>query len=100
MRNNEVVETIWKYAKQSGLKEISGEKRGWPTIKAKEECQNMDSVLEELRDILTSTGMSQIEADQLLSRFLEEQAYDYVCCIELMRKGITPKVKKDTKHMN
>jgi len=60
----------------------------------------MDSALEELRDILASTGMSQIEADQLLSRFLEEQAYDYVCCMELMRKGITPKVKEDTKHMN
>ena len=60
----------------------------------------MDSVLEELRDILASTGMSQIEADQLLSRFLEEQAYDYVRCMELMRKGITPKVKEDTKRLN
>ena len=60
----------------------------------------MDSVLEELRDILASTGMSQIEADQLLSRFLEEQAYDYVCCMELMKKGITPKTKEDTKRLN
>ena len=54
----------------------------------------MDPVLEELRDILISTGMSQIEADHLLSRFLEEQAYDYVRCMELMRKGIIPKEKK------
>ena len=60
----------------------------------------MDSVLEELRDILISTGMNQVEADQLLFRFLEEQAYDYVCCMELMRKGITPNVKEDTKRLN
>ena len=60
----------------------------------------MDPVLEELTDILLSTGMSQREVDHLLARFLEEQAYDYVCCMELMRKGITPKVKEDTKHMN
>ena len=60
----------------------------------------MEPILEELRDILISTGMNQVEADQLLFRFLEEQAYDYVCCMELMRKGITPKVKEDTKHMN
>lgn len=60
----------------------------------------MDPVLEELRDVLISTGMSQIEVDQLLSRFLEEQAYDYVCCMELMKKGITPKAKEDTKRLN
>ena len=60
----------------------------------------MEPILEELRDILISTGMNQVEADQLLFRFLEEQAYDYVCCMELMRKGIAPKVKEDTKHMN
>jgi len=60
----------------------------------------MEPALEELRDILISTGMNQIEADHLLSRFLEEQAYDYVRCMELMRKGITPKVKEDTKRLS
>ena len=56
----------------------------------------MDPVLEELTDILLSTGMSQSEVDHLLARFLEEQAYDYVRCMKLMKKGIVPKEKEDT----
>ena len=58
----------------------------------------MDPVLEELTNILLSTGMSQDEVNHLLFRFLEEQAYDYVCCMELMKKGITP--KEDIGHLH
>ncbi len=45
-----------------------------------------DSIRETAMDILTdrlaSTGMTEIEIDHLLARFLQEEAFDYVDYIE------------------
>ena len=45
-----------------------------------------DSIMETAMDILTdrliSTGMTEIEIDHLLARFLQEEAFDYVDYIE------------------
>ena len=41
----------------------------------------MEYALETLTSILLSAGMSGNEADHLLARFLEEEAFDYVDCI-------------------
>ena len=41
----------------------------------------MEFALETLTGILLSTGMSRNEADHLLARFLEEEAFDYVDCL-------------------
>ena len=41
----------------------------------------MEYALETLTSILLSAGMSRNEADHLLARFLEEEAFDYVDCI-------------------
>ena len=41
----------------------------------------MEYAIETLMGILLSTGMSRNDADYLLTRFLEEEAFDYVDCI-------------------
>ena len=41
----------------------------------------MEYAIETLTGILLSAGMSRNEADHLLARFLEEEAFDYVDCI-------------------
>lgn len=41
----------------------------------------MEYAFETLTGILLSAGMSRNEADHLLARFLEEEAFDYVDCI-------------------
>lgn len=41
----------------------------------------MEYAIETLTGILLSTGMSRNDADHLLARFLEEEAFDYVDCI-------------------
>lgn len=41
----------------------------------------MEYALETLTGILLSTGISRNDADHLLARFLEEEAFDYVDCI-------------------
>ena len=41
----------------------------------------MEYAFETLTGILLSAGMSRIDADHLLARFLEEEAFDYVDCI-------------------
>ena len=41
----------------------------------------MEYAFETLTSILLSTGMSRNDADYLLARFLEEEAFDYVDCI-------------------
>ncbi len=38
----------------------------------------MDYALDVITEKLISTGMSRTEADHLLARFLEEEAFDYV----------------------
>jgi len=38
----------------------------------------MESALITINKKLLSTGMSQSEADELMGRFLEEEAFDYV----------------------
>ena len=38
----------------------------------------------EIDEILQSTGMSEIEVDYLMARFLEEEAFDYVECMKLV----------------
>ena len=43
----------------------------------------MDYALNIITEKLISTGMSQTEADHLLARFLEEEAFDYVEYIKL-----------------
>lgn len=34
-----------------------------------------------INDILLESGMDQVEIDHLMARFLEEEAFDYVECI-------------------
>ena len=41
----------------------------------------MEYAFETLTGILLSAGMSENDADHLLARFLEEEAFDYVDCI-------------------
>ena len=41
----------------------------------------MEYAFETLTGILLSAGMSRNDADHLLARFLEEEAFDYVDCI-------------------
>ena len=41
----------------------------------------MEYAIETLTGILLSAGMSRNEADHLLARLLEEEAFDYVDCI-------------------
>lgn len=43
-----------------------------------QEGYTMKPALIEINDILLSTGMSQVEVDHLMARFLEEEAEDYV----------------------
>ncbi len=41
----------------------------------------MEYAIETLTGILLSAGMSRIDADHLLARFLEEEAFGYVDCV-------------------
>ena len=41
----------------------------------------MEYAIETLTGILLSTGMSRNDADHLLARFLEEEAFGYVDCV-------------------
>ena len=43
------------------------------------------TALEELNTRLLSSGMDQDDVDHLLARFLEEEAYDYVDCMDVMK---------------
>ena len=45
-----------------------------------------------INDKLSETGMSQIEIDHLMARFLEEEALDYVECLKQFEED----VKKNT----
>lgn len=40
-----------------------------------------------INDALLSTGMSQIEIDYLMARFLEEEARDFIEATEIMNKN-------------
>lgn len=42
----------------------------------------METALNILTDRLLSTGMTEVEVDHLLARFLQEEAFDYVDYIE------------------
>ena len=44
-----------------------------------------------INDALLSTGMSQIEIDHLMARFLEEEARDFIEAVDFFKtqKGIT-----------
>ena len=54
------------------------------------------TALEELNEHLLSSGMDQNEIDHLLARFLEEEAYEYVECMEYMKDMLKRKEKEDT----
>lgn len=41
-----------------------------------------------INDKLLETGMSQIEIDHLMARFLEEEAFDFVECVETIKNDI------------
>ena len=49
------------------------------------------SALEELNERLLSSGLHQDDIDHLLARFLEEEAYDYVDCMEVMKDMLKQK---------
>ena len=49
------------------------------------------SALEELNECLLSSGLDQDDIDHLLARFLEEEAYDYVDCMEVMKDMLKQK---------
>ncbi len=42
----------------------------------------METAMDILTDRLVSTGMTEIEVDHLLARFLQEEAFDYVEYVE------------------
>ena len=41
-----------------------------------------------INDKLLETGMSQVEIDHLMARFLEEEAFDFVECVEDFKEEI------------
>ena len=53
----------------------------------------MKSALEELSDKLSLIGMSDQEINMLLGRFLQEEAYDYIECMELIEKKLSTNKK-------
>ena len=55
------------------------------------------TALEELNARLLSSGMDQDDVDHLLARFLEEEAYDYVDCTDVMKDILLQKEKGSTK---
>ena len=52
-----------------------------------------EPILDEFVDRLVSTGMTPEEAERLLSKFLMEQAEDFVVCLELMKRGVNVKTE-------
>ena len=55
------------------------------------------TALEELNARLLSSGMDQDDVDHLLARFLEEEAYDYVDCMDVIKDMLLQKEKGSTK---
>ena len=55
------------------------------------------TALEVLNARLLSSGMDQVDVDHLLARFLEEEAYDYVDCMDVMKDMLLQKEKGSTK---
>lgn len=55
------------------------------------------TALEELNTRLLSSGMDQDDVDHLLAKFLEEEAYDYVDCMDVMKDMLLQKEKGSTK---
>ena len=55
------------------------------------------TALEELNARLLSSGMDQDDVDHLLARFLEEEAYDYVDCMDVMKDMLLQKEKGSIK---
>jgi hypothetical protein len=49
------------------------------------------SALNEIHSKLLETGLNEFEADGLLARFLEEEAYDYVECMSIIRMRLEDK---------
>ena len=47
-----------------------------------------------INDKLLESGMDQVEIDHLMARFLEEEAFDYVDCIEQFQKEMELKEKE------
>ena len=39
-----------------------------------------------INDKLLETGMNQVEIDHLMARFLEEEAFDFVECVNLAKQ--------------
>ena len=55
------------------------------------------TALEELNERLLSLGMDQDDVDHLLARFLEEEAYDYVDFMDVMKDMLQRKEKGSPK---
>ena len=58
------------------------------------------TALEELNERLLSSGMDQDDVDHLLARFLEEEAYDYVDCMDVMKDMLLQKEKGNSLSSN
>ena len=58
------------------------------------------TALEELNARLLSSGMDQDDVDHLLARFLEEEAYDYVDCMDVMKDMLLQKEKGNSLSSN
>ena len=58
------------------------------------------TALEELNARLLSSGMEQDDVDHLLARFLEEEAYDYVDCMDVMKDMLLQKEKGNSLSSN
>lgn len=54
------------------------------------------TALDELNKLLLSTGTDQNDIDHLLARFLEEEAYEYVECMEYMKEELRKREKENT----
>lgn len=46
----------------------------------------MKPALIEINDRLLESGMDQVEIDHLMARFLEEEAFDFVSCVNEFNK--------------
>ena len=58
------------------------------------------TALEELNARLLSSGMDQDDVDHLLARFLEEEAYAYVDCMDVMKDMLKKKKKGNSLSSN
>ena len=54
----------------------------------------MKPALIEINDKLLESGMKQVEIDHLMARFLEEEAFDFVECVNEVKEQNIPVISE------